>query len=705
MSINRFSFGSVPHTEVVTLNIKKSDNNLIPYFKINNSNELIYNLYKDQVIYGLGENVRGINKKGWIYESFCSDEFDHTEDKRSIYSAHNFIIIHGKETFGVFIDCPGRVIFDLGYTKCDEISIKVPENDYDLYIIKGQSLNLISKEFRKLVGSSYIPPKWAFGYQQSRWGYKSKDDILDIVKNFKKNNIPLDGICLDIDYMESFKDFTINKDTFGGFKDFVESLKKEGIRLIPIIDAGVKIEDGYDVYEEGVEKGYFCVDKNNKPFVAAVWPGKVHFPDFLNEETRKWFGKKYKMLINNGIEGFWNDMNEPAIFYSEESLREALDKAEKSKGKNLDVYSFFNLKDSFLQISNNIKDYKRFYHNLDGKLIRHDKVHNIYGYNMTKAAAKAFNVIKPSKRFLLFSRASCIGMHRYSGIWTGDNKSWWQHLEMNIKMMPNLNICGFLYSGADTGGFGSDTTSDLLIRWNQFSMFTPLFRNHSSKGTRQQEPYKFDEDTIDTLKNVIENRYAFIPYIYSEYMKAAKNDDCYFKAITFEYENEDLIEDQLLVGDSLMIAPIYKQNVKGRYVYLPEDMLFWNMESYKNKKLQILNKGHHYINVPLKSTPIFIRKNKALILGEHNSCVDKLKNQSLDVIAFMDKEASYIYYDDDGITKEYKHKDYELKIYIKKVEDDYKIDILQTSDSSIKKINFNIIDINSNKITKQVFLK
>lgn len=254
------------------------------------------------------------------------------------------------------------------------------------------------------------------------------------------------------------------------------------------------------ISEEGIKNNYFCNDIDGKPFVAAVQPGIVHFPDFLNKYVRLWFGKKYKFLVDKGIEGFWNDMNEPAIFYSEKRLQEAYKYIEGTKNKNLDIYSFFKLKDSVLGLSNNIDDYKSFYHDIDGEKVQHNKIHNLYGYNMTKSAAEGLKSIDENKRFLLLSRASSIGMHRYGGIWTGDNNSLCEHLEMNIKMMPNLNICGYMYTGADTGGFGGHCTEDLLTRWMEFSIFTPLLRNHSAMGTRRQEPFTFNEKTEKNIK-------------------------------------------------------------------------------------------------------------------------------------------------------------------------------------------------------------
>ncbi|MDD7326662.1 MAG: glycoside hydrolase family 31 protein, partial [Lachnospiraceae bacterium] len=421
--------------------------------------------------------------------------------------------------------------------------------DADIYEITGNGENsprAIVREFRGLTGKSYIPPLWAFGFGQSRWGYRTEDDVREVADRYEKAGVPLDSIYLDIDYMERYKDFTTDGEKFPDFRDFTAEMKKRGIRLVPIIDAGVKIEKGYDVYEEGVKNGYFCKKENGENFTAAVWPGRVHFPDFLNDDARKWFGDKYRFLLDQGIEGFWNDMNEPAIFYSDEHLKEVFEKIEDYKGKNLDINTFFEFKDLVGTIDNNPVDYRSFYHNFHGKNIRHDKVHNLFGFYMTRAAGEAFDRYRhdkgTDKRYLMFSRSSYIGMHRYGGVWTGDNKSWWSHILLAMQQMPGLNMSGFLYTGSDTAGFGDDTTEDLAMRWTEFSIFTPLFRNHSCDGTRKQEYYYFDDvregkdnpvkahtDTrhIDDFRKIVELRYALLPYIYSEFMKAAKNYDMY----------------------------------------------------------------------------------------------------------------------------------------------------------------------------------
>lgn len=608
-------------------------------------------LSPDSVVYGLGETIRGINKKGWLYVSSNADDPVHTEGKHSLYASQNFILYEdAKERFGLFVDTPGTISFDIGYTDMKQLSVSFEDMDARLYLIEDGSLPGIVKELRRLTGRSYIPPKWAFGYGQSRWSYMNADEVRDVVKAYRDNHMPLDMVYLDIDYMERYKDFTVNEDAFPDFPGFVKEMKEAGIHLIPIIDAGVKIEEGYKVYEEGLEKGYFCKKEDGTELVAAVWPGRVHFPDFLNDEARQWFGDWYGTLIRQGIDGFWNDMNEPAIFYTEDRLEEVFREIEGYKGRNLDIRSYFAFKDLVGSLANHPSDYRRFYHDYRGQRIRHDKVHNLYGYYMTRAAGEAFERLCPDRRILIFSRASYIGMHRYGGVWTGDNSSWWSHLLLNIQQMPGLNMCGFLYSGADMGGFGSDCTEDLLLRWMAFSLFTPLFRNHSAEGTRRQELYLFESK--EDFRNLLGIRYALLPYIYSEFMKAALRDGMYMMPLSFEYPQDQRarqVEDQLLVGESLMIAPVYTQNAGGRYVYLPEDMKMIRMRSPEDMEEEILEKGDHYITAALNEVVFFLRPGHVLPLAEAAETVDRIDYGRLRYITYRTEAGSYELYNDNGV--------------------------------------------------------
>ena len=633
--VKKYVFGNPFETDAVTAKIEISEQTGdIGCGSISTENGFCfrYQMDRDDVIYGLGEANRGINKRGYQYVSKCSDDPNHTEEKTSLYGAHNFIVISGKQNVGLFFDYPSNLTFDIGYTKQDLLTVSCERADLYLYVITGESAYDVTKQFRKIIGKSYIAPKYAFGFGQSRWGYKTAEDISNVVKGYRDNQIPIDMVYLDIDYMQDYKDFTVNPERFPDFPKFVQGMKDKDIHLIPIIDAGVKIEDGYDIYEEGVEKGYFCKREDGSDFVAAVWPGWTHFPDVLNPAAREWFGSKYEVLTDLGIDGFWNDMNEPAIFYSEEGIQEvnkaisAYVKELEGKGSEQvagddegeDIMNNANalpgeVRSKMEQLQNNPEDYKRFYHNVNGKMVRHDLVHNLYGFNMTRAAGEALQKIAPDRKMLLFSRSSYIGMHRYGGIWTGDNQSWWSHILLNLKMMPSLNMCGFVYTGSDLGGFGSNATRDLVLRWLALGVFTPLMRNHAALGTREQECYQFEN--IEDFRHVIGVRYRLIPYLYSEFLKAVNNDDLYFRPLGFDYPDDRRAietEDQLMLGKELMITPVYTQNVSGRTVYLPEEMKFIKFMPDGSIYEEIMDKGTHYIDVALNEVPLFIRKGKCI---------------------------------------------------------------------------------------------
>lgn len=632
--IKKFTFGTPICTEAVVGKFETSDNKDFPFKSREEDGKFVleFDMTDSDIVYGLGEAPRGINKRGWMYESFCSDDPFHTETKSSLYAAHNFLMLSGSDNFGIFIDFPARIRWDIGYTSRNKTVITIDETDFDFYYIKGNKPIEIVKEFRNAIGKSYIPPFWAFGYQQSRWSYPDAKTVDSVIDGYDKAGIPLDCVYLDIDYMDSYKDFTVDDKKFPDFADYVSKKREQGIHLIPIIDAGVKKEDGYSVYEEGRDNGYFCKNEDGTDFEGGVWPGIVGFPDFLRKDVREWFGSKYKVLTDAGIDGFWNDMNEPAIFYSVKGLEKALDKAVSLKGENLDLTKFFNLKDTFLGLSNSPEDYSSIYHTVDGKQVCHDRVHNIYGANMTKAAGEYFAKEFGEEKILMFSRASYIGAHRSSGIWFGDNHSWWSHILLNLKMLPSANMCGFLYCGADLGGFNENATRDLVLRFLALGVFTPLMRNHAALGTRDQECYNFENS--EDFKDIIEVRYRLIPYLYSTFRKASEENEMIFRPLSFDYPDDKIArecETQLMLGDECMICPVYEQNVGGRYVYLPEDMTFVKLSGTK-VVTEKMTKGTHYIEVALNEVPLFIKNGKKIPLCKPAMRTSQLDTENVEYI-------------------------------------------------------------------------
>ena len=661
--IQRFSFGHPFPTQSVVLSLP-AESGPVPFLTPDSTGWRI-TLSEQAAVYGLGEMPRGINKRGWHYITNNTDESRHSEDKLSFYGAHNFLLVRdGSTCFGLFVDFPGKVYYDIGYTRHDLFSFHTETPDYDLYLLSGGNENAICKEFRTLIGRSYIPPRWAFGLAQSRWGYKTEEDVREVARQYKEHDLPLDMICMDIEYMQDYADFTVNKERFPDLTKLSADLKAQGIRLVPIIDAGVRIDPNDPTCTEGLEKGYFCKKADGTPFVAAVWPGKAYFADFLRPEVREWFGHKYKALTDCGIEGFWNDMNEPSLFYSPERLHAFLnDMAALREKDNIEQEEFFlRVVGGAMGLMNSPADYASFYHEVDGQKVRHDQVHNLYGGSMTRAAGEAFADLRPGQRTLLYSRSSFIGSHRYGGIWLGDNNSSWAQLLANIQMMPSVQMCGFLYSGADLCGFSSDTTPDLALRWLEFGLLTPLMRNHSAVGTRMQEYYRFPE-VLPAVRNMIRLRYALLPYLYSEFMKAALENTSYFRPLAFDYPDDPdarEVEDQLLLGEGLMVAPVYVQNAHGRHVYLPEPMKLLRLRAVDDYDEEILPAGHHYIRCALDEVLLFLRPGHIVPVAQPANNTSELDDASLTLWSFLPdgESAEYRMYRDDGVTTEYEKKEH-----------------------------------------------
>ena len=661
--IQRFSFGHPFPTQSVVLSLP-AESGPVPFLTPDGTGWR-FTLSEQAAVYGLGEMPRGINKRGWHYITNNTDESRHSEDKLSFYGAHNFLLVRdGSTCFGLFVDFPGKVYYDIGYTRHDLFSFHTETPDYDLYLLSGGNENAVCKEFRTLIGRSYIPPRWAFGLAQSRWGYKTEEDVREVARQYKEHDLPLDMICMDIEYMQDYADFTVNKERFPDLTKLSADLKAQGIRLVPIIDAGVRVDPNDSTCTEGLEKGYFCKKADGTPFVAAVWPGKAYFADFLRPEVREWFGHKYKALTDCGIEGFWNDMNEPSLFYSPERLHAFLnDMAALREKDNIEQEEFFlRVIGGAMGLMNSPADYASFYHEVDGQKVRHDQVHNLYGGSMTRAAGEAFADLRPGQRTLLYSRSSFIGSHRYGGIWLGDNNSSWAQLLANIQMMPSVQMCGFLYSGADLCGFSYDTTPDLALRWLEFGLLTPLMRNHSAVGTRMQEYYRFPE-VLPAVRNMIRLRYALLPYLYSEFMKAALENTSYFRPLAFDYPDDPdarEVEDQLLLGEGLMAAPVYVQNAHGRHVYLPEPMKLLRLRAVDDYDEEILPAGHHYIRCALDEMLLFLRPGHIIPVAQPANNTAELDDASLTLWSFLPngESAEYRMYRDDGVTTKYEKKEH-----------------------------------------------
>ena len=636
--ITKVLFGHPFSTEAITADVEQS--HALRHFTVaEQKDQLVFTcpLEPDEVVYGLGETTGGLNKRGGRYISFNTDTADHSDENPSLYASHNLLVLE-KRGFCIFFDTPGRAVFEVDYRHSGEIRVTCGQ-DVAVYQVEAQTTAEAVREFLRAIGPAYLPPRWAFGYGQSRFGYKCEQDFLQVMDGHKRAGLPLDYICMDIDYMDGYRDFSVDPSCFPDLGAFARGLLEQGIRLVPIVDAGIKVDPGEPVYEEGVRKGYFCTNKEGNFFQGGVWPGMTHFPDFLNPEARRWFGQQYRFYTDRGIEGFWNDMNEPALFYTEYT--------QGPKKLDLALNFLFPRLRKKVKEQNTVRDYQSFFHQVDGERVRHYEVHNIYGGNMIRSTAEGLQELL-DHRYLVFGRASYIGTGRYGGVWTGDNTSCWEHILLNMRHMAALNMCGFLYCGADTGGFMGNCTRELLLRWLAVSAFTPLMRNHSSKGTRPQEAYRFGD--TEAFRGILTLRYRLLPYLYSEYMKAALRSDMYIRPLAFAFPEDGAvksIEDQLLVGESIMIAPIVHKGATQRRVYLPEDM---TMVRYDGRDFvcQPVKQGEITVDMQLHEVVFFIRKGYLLPVGK---AVTNTRDVNADNLQLLGDGNSYQLYWDDGMTR------------------------------------------------------
>lgn len=715
-STRLFRFGKPFKTNAVIINTNDlpfTELEALPLFKCEKTKDVVkltYTMRNEQCIFGLGQSVGGMNKRSHIYKMWNSDDPLHTEEKASLYGSHPFFIISDEnEKVGVFIDFPTDFQIDAGFTQCDVLSIEIPSENFDMYIFTGENEMQITREYLKLTGTPYLPPKWAFGFQQSRWSYPDEKTVTEVADKLTAAAIPCDAIYIDIDYMDNYKVFTVDKKKFSDFKKFTAEMKARGIRLIPIIDPGVRVEDGYSVYEEGVKNNFFCKEADGKTdFTAAVWPGLVHFPDFLNNKVRSWWGQLYHFLWDAGIDGIWNDMNEPAIFYTPRKLEAAKNKIAKRTINN--SWDFFEIRDSLGSLANRRDDYSEMYHNTDedAHSISHEDLHNLYGFNMTRATVDEFKRDFPNKRIFLLTRSSYAGAHRMAAIWMGDNQSWWEHLLLHIQMLVGLNICGFFYTGADVCGFSGNVSNELALRWMQFAVFSPLFRNHAALGTRSQEPYNFDDKTVSRMRHFVQTRYRLLPYMYTEFVHAVKTLTPLCTPTAFYDKSPQSLEcqDEFFLGRCVLVAPVHQPNAQGRNVYLAGKRPYLQVRLCGNglEDFTVMQPGNSYVKYSTDEVAFFIKENCGIPTGVLKD--DGKSFDTVEVIAFVSNIGTASYYEDDGETDGYAQDDFcQIDFTIKKEADNaFRIQADKKGNRQPNVTNFSFVIVDeTGSISRQLF--
>ncbi|MBB5254513.1 alpha-glucosidase MalA [Sulfurisphaera ohwakuensis] len=545
----------------------------------------------EEHIVGLGEKATELDRKRFRYVMYNVDAGAYKRFQDPLYANIPFFIsIYKGKATGYFVNSASKVIIDVGFTHYSKIIITIPHKDVEIYVFEGPTPEKVIEKYTDVTGKPYLPPKWAFGYLISRFSYFPQDEIvklLDLMKEFK-----VTGIFLDIDYMDSYKLFTWDKEKFPDVKKFIEEVHERGVKIITIVDHSVKADQNYDVFLSGL--GKYCETDKGELFVGKLWPGNSVYPDFFREETRKWWSELISKWLSQGIDGIWLDMNEPTDFSQY-----------KEGGDRL-----------LLAFPKNVIHYHK------GKKVYHELIRNAYPYYEAMATYEGF---KNKGEVFILTRGGYAGIQKFAGIWTGDNTPSWDDLKLQLQLVLGLSISGIAYVGIDIGGFQGrgfekiDNSLELLVKYFEIAMFFPLFRTHKAKDGIDTEPAFLPDYYKEKVKRVIETRYRFLSYLYSLALEAHETGHPIIRPLFYEFpddENTYRIDDEYMVGKHILYAPIIEKSDK-RIVYLPRKskwMEFWNQE---------ISEG--WVNSK-SNLPIYIREGSLIQLDDG------------DVVSFSDGE-------------------------------------------------------------------
>ncbi|MBI5997961.1 glycoside hydrolase family 31 protein [Clostridium perfringens] len=604
------------------ISFKDLDGNIInedfqPSFKDEKGNVYISKVNDCLAYYGLGEKGGDLNKKGCYTENFNTDDPETDDDSITYYKTIPFYVALKEEaTYGIFFDNSFRSYFDMGKEMGDRIFFGAIGGQIQYYFIPGKNIKEVVKNYTALTGRMEMPPLWSLGYQQCRFSYFSQEEVRELVKAFEEKDIPLDVVYLDIDYMDGFRVMTFKTPNFDDAAGLISDLKEKGIRTITIIDPGVKVDEEYDVFKRGKEGNHFTKKLDGEMFIGAVWPGDSAFPDFSNKDCREWWKSELKKFISeHGMDGIWNDMNEPCVFNNDHKT----------------------MLETCL-------------HNSDNGVIEHKEFHNRYGFEMSRCSKEAQEELHPNERGFSMTRATYAGGQRYSSVWTGDNMSLWSQMRMSISMNANLGISGFSFVGNDVSGFGLDSSEELFIRWMEMGPFIPIFRNHSNMYTRRQEPWAFGPRAEKIAKKSIELRYELLPYIYDLYYISHKEGLPIFRPMIMEYEKDmNLLNmrEQFMLGENMIVAPVLYEGERSKTVYLPKGSWF---NYFTREKLQ----GGKWYKLPCELDEILVFVKEGAIIPTYNKKFRNVKERPKNILLkVFGENAKGFHYNDDGHTMEY----------------------------------------------------
>jgi len=543
--------------------------------------------------FGLGDKSCAGNLRRQKLQNWNTDAFGYQKETDPLYRSIPFYysIINGF-CHGIFFHNTHRTHFDFAQSEKDKLSFWAEGGEIDYFLLTGSSPVEVAQQYHRMTGTPELPPLWSLGFHQCRWSYYPEERVREVAQEFRDRKIPCDAIYLDIDYMDGYRCFTWDKEHFPDPKGLIADLRNDGFQTVVMIDPGIRVDKDYHVYKEGMEKDVFCYRSSGEIMRGPVWPPDCVFPDFTKPETREWWGPLYRELYEEqGVSGFWNDMNEPAVFM-------------------VDSCTFPD----------------QVVHEHDGHRCDHRRAHNIYGQQMTRATFDGLKGIKPGKRPFVLTRATFSGGQRYASAWTGDNVASWEHLRLANIQCQRMSISGFSFVGTDIGGFKDQPDGELMVRWLQLGAFHPLFRVHSmgnnvdgaaeadaemiheAERTNRldQEPWSFGEEYTKLARQAIEFRYQLLPYLYTAFWQYVNDGLPILRPLFFHSPGDEAAverEEEFLFGNQLLVFPVLEAGADKVAGYLPEGQWldYWTGKTYEGKQTLVLDVSPDRIPVLVKA--------------------------------------------------------------------------------------------------------
>jgi alpha-glucosidase len=621
-----------------------------------------FRLYKKMApaehFFGLGDKVGPLDRRNQAFTDWNTDSFGWQESTDPIYKSIPFFLTWNQgRVLGVLFDNTWRASFDFGKEFADTYSFGAPNGPVDYYLMYGPGPRQAVEDYAWLTGPTPLPPLWSLGYQQSRYSYYPEARVREIASRLRHDKIPADAIYLDIDYQQNNRPFTVSQERFPNFEKLVKDLSRQHFHLVTITDLHIARlpNAGYAPYDSGVAGDQFVKNPDGSTYVGKVWPGDSVFPDFTRQQTRAWWGTLYKDFVADGVAGFWNDMNEPAVFGVPSKT-----------------------------MPGNIQ------HRIDEpgfprRSASHLEIHNVYGMENSRATYDGLRTLQPNVRPFVLTRASYAGGQRYAATWTGDNSSTWNHLRLTTPMLENLGLSGFAMSGADVGGFAGSPQPDLLTKWLEVGAFQPIDRDHTAVGTNDQEPWVNGPGQEAIRRRYIEERYKLLPYLYTTAEEMSRTGLPIVRPLFLEFPNaaRDLhpidldAQSEFLFGPDILVAPPpYPDEVDKYEVQLPPGIWYdyWTGERIDRSSAVVSHdaeqkKGIAAPDSGARLKPVIIQPSVAVlplyVRGGSIVPVSPLTQSTMDTPSgpltlrvYLGDDCKGTLYQDDGISYDFQHGQY-----------------------------------------------